>query len=341
MSTAAASKSMNGPRKAAILMATLGEEAASALLRQLSEEDVQRVAEELANLGNIPVDQSLKILEEYYELAVTQEYVATGGHRYAATLLKKAFGEDTARKLLTKFANAQEAGARGGAALQKADPQQLAKFLEGEHPQTVALVLGHLKGNQASSVVKKLPEAVRGEAVRRLANLQQFSPDMTEAIFELMGRRMQSTGETRSQAYDGFKTVAEMLNTLDGATADEILKNIEREDPQLAIDIRNQMFTFEDFLQVPEQGLRELMGQVDRKLLTMALKLASEELREHLFKTMSSRAVAMLKEDMEALGPVRSKEITAAQQEIVKLARQLESEGKMALRSDGDDEYVV
>lgn len=322
-------------------MATLGEEAASALLRQLSEDDVQRVAEELSNMGKIPVEQSVKILEEYYQLAVTQEVVATGGQRYAATLLKKAFGEETARSMLQKFVSAQQGGAGRGATLQKADPQQLAKFLEGEHPQTVALVLGHLKGTQASSVIKKLPDTVRAEAVRRLANLQQFSPDMTEAIFDLMGQRMQSVGETKQQAYDGFRTVAEMLNSLDSATANEILQGIEREEPQLAVEIRNQMFRFEDFLQVPEQGLRELMGQVDRKVLTLALKLASEELREHIFRTMSSRAVAMLKEDMEALGPVRAKEITGAQQEIVKLARQLESEGKMALRSDGDDEYVV
>ena len=332
---------MTGPRKAAILMALLGEEGASAVFRNLGEDDVQRITEELSSLGHVSVQTSQQILEEYYQLALTQEYLAQGGPEYASRLLVKAFGDDGARQLLERVSQAQVISASKVESLQKADPQQLAKFLEGEHPQTVALILGHLESKQAATLLMKLPEEVRAEAVKRLAHLRQFSPEMAEKVSVILNRRLQSLGEQKRQTYAGFKSVAELMNRLDTDAAHTILQTIEQAEPKLSLEIRGLMFTFEDFLQVPEQSLRELIGQVDNRVLAMALKGATEELRNCVYHTMSTRAIDMMKEEIEVMGPVRGKDVAKAQQEIVSLARRLESEGKLVLKNDGNDEYIV
>jgi len=217
----------------------------------------------------------------------------------------------------------------------------LAKFLEGEHPQTIALILAHLDGKQASALLMKLPEQTRAESIKRLAQLRQFSPEMAEKVSVVLNRRLQSLGEQSRKTYAGFKSVADVMNRLESATAKTILEAIEQADAKLAINIRNLMFTFEDLLGVSDVHVREWLGAMDKKTLAVALKAASEDLKNHIFRAMSSRAVEMLKEDMAALGPVRSKEVAQAQQEAVTLLRKLEAEGKVVLKADGDDEYVM
>lgn len=332
---------MSGTRKAAILMIALGEEAASAVYRNLADKEVQLITRELAELRTVAPEVLQQVLEEYHRLALTQDYVAQGGIDYASQLLVKAFGEEPAKALLNKVVQAQQMSASKLDSLQKADPQQLAKFLEGEHPQTIALILAHLDAKQASSLLMKLPEQTRAEAVKRLAQLRQFSPEMAEKVSVVLNRRLQSLGEQSRRTYAGFKSVADLMNQLEPVTARMILESIEREQPKLAISIRNLMFTFEDLLMVPDVGLRDLLANLDKKTLALALKGAGEDLRNHIFRTMSSRAVEMLKEDMDALGPVRSRDVAKAQQEAVEVARRLEAEGKLVLKSEGDDEYVV
>jgi flagellar motor switch protein FliG len=256
-------------------------------------------------------------------------------------LLVKAFGEDGARNLLESVSRAQELSASKLDSLQKADPQQLAKFLESEHPQTIALIMAHLESKQASALLMKLPEQTRAEAVKRMAQLRQFSPEMAQKVSVVLHKRMQSLGEQSRRAYAGFQGVAELLNRMDPAVGKVILESIERDDPGLAMSIRNLMFTFDDLLGVSDAGIRELLAQIDKKTLAMALKVVPDELRDHIFKTMSSRAVQMLKEDMDVLGPVRARDVTRAQQEVVALARKLEAEGKLVLKAEGEDEYVV
>ncbi len=341
MNPTPAGTQISGVRKAAILMAVLGEEGASAVFRNLSEDDVQRITEELSSLGQVPVEVAQQILEEYYQLAITQEYMAQGGPDYASKLLLKAFGEEGARHLLERVTQSQKMTANKVESLQQADPQQLAKFLEGEHPQTLALILGHLEAKQAATLLMKLPADVRAEAVKRLAHLRQFSPEMAERVSVILNRRLQSLGEQRQRTYSGFKSVAELMNRLEGDTARSILESIEQEEPKLSLEIRGLMFTFEDFLQVPEQSLRELMGQIDKRILAVALKGATEELRTCIYRTMSSRAVEMMKEEIEVLGPVRGRDVAKAQQEIVTIARKLEAEGKLVLKNDTNDEYIV
>ncbi|HZP64509.1 MAG TPA: flagellar motor switch protein FliG [Terriglobales bacterium] len=334
-------QALSGTRKAAILMAIMGEEAASAVFKHLPDKDVQVVTKELADIQGVAPEVAHEILEEYGKLALTQDYLTQGGIDFATRTLVKAFGDENAQYLLKQVVRLQQLRAGQLDSLQQADPQQLAKFLEGEHPQTIALILAHLDGKQASTLLMKLPEAARAESIKRLAQLRQFSPEMAEKVSVVLNRRLQSLGEQSRKTYAGFKSVADVMNRLEGGLAKSILEAIEQEDAKLAINIRNLMFTFEDLVGVSDVHVREWLSSMDKKTLAIALKGASSELKDHIFRAMSSRAVEMLKEDMEALGPVRAKEVAQAQQEAVTLLRKLEAEGKVILKSDGDDEYVV
>lgn len=330
-----------GLRKAAILLVLLGEEISIEIYRNLPERDLQQLTQEIADLDYIDPQSALAVLEEYYGLALTQDYLAQGGTEYAEKLLVKAFGADNARQLLGQVSRAVEMSAGKLDSLQKADPQQLAKFLEGEHPQTIALILAHLDAKQASVLLMRFPEALRAETIKRLAQLRQFSPEIAQKVSMSLHKRLEALGEQHRRAYAGVQGVADVLNRLDPVSSKAILEAIEKEDPKLALNIRNLMFTFEDLLGVPEAGIRELLSQLDKKTLAMALRGATEELKNYIFKSMSSRAVEMLKEDMEVLGPVRSRDVIKAQQEAVAVARKLEAEGKISLGADEEDEYVV
>jgi len=330
-----------GPRKAAILMVILGEDAASHVYRHLPPAEVERITQEIAGLGSVDVNTSNAVLEEFERLFMAGEYVAQGGKDYAQKLLVKAFGQDGAQELLRQVSLSAEMSASKLDSLRKADPQQLAKFIEGEHPQTIALILAHLEAKQASALLMRLPEELRAEAIKRLALLRQFSPEMAQRVSLVLHKRLQSLGEQSRRAYAGLRGVADVMNRLELNTAKTILEGIEKEDPKLALSIRNLMFTFEDLLTVPEAGIRELLGQMDKKTLATALRGASEELKNYIFKSMSSRAVEMLKEDMDVLGPVKSREIHKAQMEAVAVARKLEAEGKLSLTPEGEDEFVA
>lgn len=336
----AAPEPLSGLRKAAILLVLLGDEAASMIYRNLPEREMQRLTQEISELEYIEPELAAEILDEYQRLTLTQSYVAQGGAEYARKLLVKAFGEPAARTLLAQVDLAQQAKVGNFDSLHTVDFQQLAKFLADEHPQTIALILAHL-GPRAAGLLNLLPEAIRAQAVRRLAEMRQFSPEMAQKISSVLHRKFESMGEQGRRAYAGVKAVAEILNRADPTSSRAILETLEQEDAQLTISIRNLMFTFEDLVTVPEASIREWLAQMDKKTLALALKGASQELKDHIFKCMSSRAVEMLNEDMEVLGPVRGRDVAKAQQEAVTLARKLEADGKMILKEEKSDEYVV
>jgi len=268
-----------------------------------------------------------------------QDFIAIGGEDVATRLLVKAFGENGAKSMVQRLARPEASSELDS--LKNANPQQLAKFLIGEGSQTKALVLGHLDSKQASALLMSMEPGVRADCVRLLAKLGQFSPEVAARVSGVLSRRLKSVGETSKKADLGSGNVAELMNRIDSTTAREILEDIEKDEPTLAISIRDMMFRFEDFLGVPERELRELMNSIDKKTLMVALKAASEDLKSHFYRTMSSRAVEMMKEDSEMMGPVRSKEVVKAQTEIVAIARKLESEGKIVLKAEGEDEYVL
>ena len=332
---------MPGLRKAAILLVAVGEELAKEILRALPEVDVQRLTEELADLRGVTSDISSEILEEFWELLETQNFMLHGGLDYASRLLMETFGKERADDLLMLVRRSQEAAQGNLAKLQRTDPQQLGKLLDSEHPQTIALVLAHPDPRRASLVLDNLSEEHKVVSIQRLAEMRQFSPEMAQKVAHILHRRLENVGDTARKSYSGFKAVADLLNRVNAEESKKILETIEEAQPELALSIRNLMFTFDDLVTVPPATIREIVSGVDKRQLALALRGTNDEMRAQIFKAMSSRAVEMLKEDMEVLGPVRSREVAQAQQEILNLARRLEAEGKVILKLETGDEMLA
>lgn len=338
---AARKKQMRGIRKAAIFLVAVGDELARKLMLQLPEADVQKITEEIAELRGVSHELTSDVVDEFHEMLETQQYMIHGGVDFARKLLVDAFGKQRAEDLMSLVKNAQEASYGNLAMLEKVDPVQLSKFLEGEHPQTVALVLAHLDPRRASVVLANLDDERRVAAVRRLAGMREFSPELAQKIALILHRRAENIGETSRKSYSGFKAVADLLNRVPGDQSKVILEKMEEDDAETALAVRNLMFTFEDLVTVPPTSMREIIAEVDKKQLGLALRGAREDLKAHVFRAMSSRAVEMLKEDMEVMGPVRAREVSAAQHEILQLARRLEAEGKVILKIEAGDDLVV
>jgi flagellar motor switch protein FliG len=332
---------LSGVRKAAIFLVAVGDELGRKILQNLAEPDVRRLTEQIAELRAIPPEVSLEVIEEFHEMLETQQFMMHGGLDYASKLLVDTFGKQRAEDLLALVKRAQEASQSDLAMLEKVDPQQLGKFLESEHPQTIAIVLAHLDARRGSIVIDSLSEERRVEAIRRLAAMRQFSPEMAQRVAMVLHRRLENMGETGRKAYSGFKAVADLLNRMEAEQTSRMLQEIEAADPAMALSIRNLMFTFDDLVTIPPASIREIVSAADKRQLALALRGAQDELRAHVFAAMSSRAAEMLKEDMEVMGPVRAREVAGAQQEILTLARTLEAEGKVILKLEQGDDFIV
>lgn len=332
---------LTGIQKAAALLIVLGDEVSAKILKQLDEEEVQRVSRELARLSAISPEQSEAVLDEFYQMSVAHGYVLKGGMDYARKVLLNAFGPDMAKRMLDRLVKALGNEVASFDALQKADPQQLAKFIHSEHPQMIALILSHLNPSQAAALLSSLPAGMRSDVALRMASLDQISPEIISKVAAVIGQKLKVLGEFSRESYGGIRAVAEVFNRLDSVTGKEMLDNIEQQEPNLAETIRHLMFVFEDLLLVDNAGMKEVVGRVDRKLLTVALKGTSEELKRHFMECMSQRGAELLREDMDALGPIKIKEVEAAQQQIIAVVRQLESEGVLALHGGSGDQYVV
>jgi flagellar motor switch protein FliG len=331
---------ISGPRKAAILMVLLGDEAAVQIYKHLAPEDVRRLTEEIAVVEAISPQEAVAVLEEYRRLTLTQEYASQGGPDYANHLLQRAFGDERAKGLLDQVVPTKQASGANLDYLQKANPEKLVKFLEGEHPQTIALILAQLGAQSAASVLLLLPEKVQAEAIRRLAQMQTFPDEMLQKVSLVLNKKMAGLAKESRRPYGGVAAAAGTLNRMDPKSCKLILESLQNRDPNLADTIRNQMFTFGDLASLLPVSLREILAQMDKKTLAMALKGAREEVRAGFYGCMSSRATEMLKEDMEALGPLRLQQVQEAQKKIIEVARRLEAEGKISLRSGGADGYV-
>jgi len=328
-------------RKAAILCLSLGEEAASALFKHLDEEEVRILSRELALLPNVKSETTNDVLEEFSQLLTARSYVTTGGVEYAKRLLNRSFGAETAKRLTDGVIQSLESPANFDA-LRKTDPQQLAKLFQSEHPQTVAVVLAHLDSATAASVVEQLPETMRGTIVLRLAGLQTVSHDVVKRIAQVLNQKLTSVSGMSRTSVGGIRSVADICNRLDRETMRQMFDQIEDKNPELSLEIRNLMVTFEDLLLIDDIGIREIMQRVDKKVLALALKGTVEELQERFYSNMSSRAVEMMKEEMDFMGQVKLKDVTGAQREVVEVLRQLDEEGVVSLggAGGGADEYV-
>lgn len=330
-----------GLRKAAILILVLGDETSAEILRNLEEDEVQILSREVARLSAVSAEQAESILEEFHEMSLAHDYVLKGGIDYARRLLVSAYGPEHAKKLLDRLMKSMGTEMVSFDVLQKADPQQLAKFIHNEHPQTIALVLSHLNPTQAASLLVSLPAEMRSDIALRMANLDQISPEVISKIAGVIEQKLKALGEFSRESYGGVRAVSEMFNRLDSGSSKEILERIEESDPALVETIRHLMFVFEDLLMIDQNGLKEVLSRIDRKLLTTALKGTSEKLREHFMACMSQRGAQMLREDMDALGAVKIKDVEQTQQQIIAVVRQLEAEGVVSLKGTVGEQYVL
>jgi flagellar motor switch protein FliG len=331
---------VSGARKAAIALVAMGEEASTALLKHLQEHEIEKIMREVAALESVPTALNEQVLGELRKLALAGVSVTSGGIDQARRLLAKAVTVDQGRRIIDRVVQSTQAQA-GFAALEKANPQQLAKFVAGEHPQTIALVVAHLTAENAAQVLTQLPEDLRIDVVTRLANLQDIPPDVINHISHVIDQRMRALAGPRREQRGGVRAVAEAFNKLDRQVSKAALEKLEAASPDLAVAVRNSMFVFDDLVNIDEAGIREIVNRVDKKALTVALKGSNETIRTLFFQNMSKRAGDLMKEEMESLGAVKVKDVEKAQQEVVAIARALEEEGAISSSGGGAGEAYV
>jgi flagellar motor switch protein FliG len=321
-------------------MVSIGDEASSAILRELDEEEIQLISQQIARVPSINSSETEKILEEFYQMSLARNFVINGGIDYARKILVNALGPDQSKRMLDKLMKSLGNETLSFDALQKTDPQQLAKFIHSEHPQTIALVLSHLNASQAGGLLMSLPSELRADVALRMASLDQISPEIISKIATVIGHKLKALGEISRESYGGVESVAEMFNRLDSTVARDILENIAEVNPKLVESIRHLMFVFEDLLMLDVNSVKEVLSRVDRKILTIALKGTSDQMKHHMLQAMSQRGAEMMREDMEALGAVKIKEVESAQQQIIAVVRQMEAEGTVSLGAGGGEQYV-
>jgi flagellar motor switch protein FliG len=329
---------ITGPQKAAILIVALGDKVGGELMKQLNDEEVKAVSKAIARLDKVTPSQTESVLEEFCQM--TGQNAGRGGFEYAKRVLANAFGPEGAKRIAEHLPKHGARINKNLESLQKADPNQLSRFIGGEHPQTIALILSHLSASQAASLLANLPMPLRSDVTLRIAQLDRVSPDVVARVSVVISEKLRALGEVKTELHGGPRSVAEILNRMEGAMSDEILGNLQDEQP-LVDAIRHYMFTFDDLLLIDAMAMKEVVAKIDRKLLVVALKGTSDQLKNQFLQCMSQRGAEMLREDMEAAGPVRIRDVEGAQQQILEAVRQLESEGVLSLKGGGGSEYVV
>ncbi len=331
---------LTGMQKAAVLMVTLGDETAASIFKYLEEDEIQTISREIAITKHVQPEVAEEVMEEFHTMTQARSYISQGGIEYAKKLLIKSVGPEVARKIIDRLVKALESSA-GFTSLERANPQQLSKFIQNEHPQTIALILAHLNASQAAELISSLPEALRSDVAMRMASLQEISPEVVRRISLILEQKLEALGSFATEAYGGVRAVAELFNRMDRNTGRAVLEKIETENPQLAASIRDLMFVFDDILLIDDNGITEILKRADKKTLTIALKGTSEELQNQFFRNMSSRAVELMKEEMEFMGPVKLKDVEKSQHEVVEIVRQLEEEGVISIGGGGGEDYVT
>ncbi len=331
---------VSGARKAAIVLMTLGEERCAEIFKHLAEDEVEVLVREIAALDNVPMELGRAVVSEFQEMTTANESFVTGGLEHARRLVLKSMGADSGRRVLDRVVKTAHA-TDGFASLGKANPQQLSKFILGEHPQTIAVILARLNPGSAAQLVSQLPDDLRADVLMRMANIDEILPEVISRISTVIDQRLKALGGPSREQHGGLRAVAELFNRLDRALSQRTLEAVEERSQDLAVQIRNLMFVFDDLATIEETGIREIVNRADKKSLTVALKGASEEIRVRFFANMSKRAGELLKDEMDMLGAVRLREVEKAQQEVVAIARKLEEEGLITLGGAAGEPYVV
>ena len=331
---------LSGVQKAAIVLIALGPVESASVLRHIPENDADKIARAVARCDGATSEQLNQTLEEFEQNTNSQRLLMKGGLDYAYKLLAEAYGVETATRLIERLTKALKNDSITFENFRRVDPQQLAKFIQDEHPQTIALILSNLEAAQAATLISSLPVETRTDVAVRMADLDQISPEIVRNIAAVIDQKLRNLGELSREAVGGVRAVANMFNRLDPNTCSQLLEAVGQNNASLFETIRRFMFVFRDLEELDVNSIRALISKVDRTMLLTALKGANESLREKFIQTQSQRGADMMREELSNLGPVRLRDVDAAQQQTITTARELEKEGLISLQSSSRDEYV-
>jgi len=338
-STFTSAKQLTGKQKAAVLLMSLDVDVAAKVFKELDMKEVEQIAVEITSLKDVPGNVVEEVIEEFYQLMTAQSYMIEGGLEYAQVLLEKTYGEEQARDIIEKIRVLTTV--RGFSILKKADPQQLANFLSKEHPQTIALILSHLPPDQSAEVLEQFPDDLRGDTIFRIAKLGKVSPALLSQIEHVVDQIAESTLSQNLASAGGAQLVASILNKSNNTLAKAMLENIEEKDFNLATEIKRLMFLFEDIIGIDDRGIQRILREVDKRDLALALKITDDKIKDKIFKNMSERAAEVVKEELEFMGPVKLKEVEAAQARIVDIIKQLEEQEEIVIGGRGKEDVFV
>ena len=330
---------LKGIQKAAILLIALGPEKSSMIFRHLKEDEIEDLTLEIANTKSVTPQIKEKVINEFYEVCLAQQYIAEGGIGYAKELLEKALGTDKALDVIGKLTASLQV--KPFEFVKKTDASQLLNFIQDEHPQTIALILSYLSSGQSAVILSALAPEKQADVARRIATMDRTSPDVIKEVERVLESKLSSLVNQDYTIIGGVDAVVEILNTVDRGTEKHIMETLEVEEPELADEIRKKMFVFEDILLLDDRSIQRVLRDVDNNDLAIACKGSTEEVQNAIFGNMSKRLAEMIREDMEFMGPVRMKDVEEAQQKIVNIIRKLEDSGEIVISRGGGDEIVV
>ncbi len=330
---------LKGIQKAAILLIALGPEKSSLIFKHLKEDEIEDLTLEIANTKSVTIQVKEKVINEFYEVCLAQQYIAEGGIGYAKELLEKALGADKAMDVIGKLTASLQV--KPFEFVKKTDASQLLNFIQDEHPQTIALILSYLSAAQSATILGALAPEKQADVARRIATMDRTSPDVIKEVERVLESKLSSLVNQDYTIIGGVDAVVEILNTVDRGTEKHIMETLEVEEPELADEIRKKMFVFEDILLLDDRSIQRVLRDVDNNDLAIACKGSAEEVQNAIFNNMSKRLAEMIREDMEFMGPVRMKDVEEAQQKIVNIIRKLEDSAEIIISRGGGDEIVV
>jgi len=329
-----------GKEKAAMLLITLGPEKSSEIFKFLKEEEIEGLTLEIANMSTVLPEVKEKVLEEFYNICIAQQYITEGGIAYAKQILEKALGETKAHEIITKLTVSLQV--RPFDFIRKDDVSQVINFIQNEHPQTIALILSYLRPNQAAQILSSLSSEKQAEVAKRIALMDKTSPDVIREVEKALEKRLSSIMTSGYADVGGVDAIVEILNAVDRGTEKNIMETLETDDMELSEEIKKKMFVFEDIISLDNRSIQTVLRQdIDNRELAIALKGSSEEVQDLIFSNLSKRLAAMIKEDMDFMGPVRKSDVEEAQQKIVNIIRRLQETGEIIVARGGGDEIIV
>lgn len=330
---------LTGVQKAAVLLIALGPEKSAEIFKHLKEDEIEELTLEIANTRSVSPQVKDRVLDEFYQVCLAQQYIAEGGITYAKELLEKALGGEKAQEVISKLTASLQV--RPFEFVRKTDPSQVLNFIQDEHPQTIAMILSYLTPAQSAMIMSALTPEVQADVAKRIATMDRTSPDVIKEVERVLERKLSSLINQDYTIVGGVDAIVGILNTVDRATEKHIMESLEIEEPELADEIRKKMFVFEDIMLLDDRAIQRVLRDVDNNDLAIALKGANEEVQNTIFKNLSKRLSAMIREDMEFMGPVRMKDVEEAQQKIVGIIRKLEDSAEIVISRGGGDEIVV